>query len=32
MEVLKLLIENNSEEQNEAMDLFLLQFYPKIAS
>ncbi|CAK82361.1 unnamed protein product (macronuclear) [Paramecium tetraurelia] len=32
MEVLKLLIDNNSEEQNETMDLFLLQFYPKITS
>ncbi|CAD8078423.1 unnamed protein product [Paramecium sonneborni] len=32
LEALKLLIDNNSEEQNETMDLFLLQFYPKIAS
>ncbi|CAK78017.1 unnamed protein product (macronuclear) [Paramecium tetraurelia] len=32
MEALKLMIDNNSEEQNETMDLFLLQFYPKITA
>ncbi|CAD8156287.1 unnamed protein product [Paramecium pentaurelia] len=32
MEALKLLIDNNSEEQNETMDLFLVQFYPRITN
>ncbi|CAD8077761.1 unnamed protein product [Paramecium sonneborni] len=32
MEILKLLIENNSDEQNKTIDFFLFQFYPKIAS
>jgi protein phosphatase-4 regulatory subunit 3 len=32
MEVLKLLIENNPEEPNDAMDLFLVHFYPRMAA